>query len=72
MISQKEKKNIRRSTQRSALCKINRQAMRWRSHAIVKPMVVKHALCAGKSFVAVRRIGILLCIVAWIMLSCAA
>jgi len=45
MESQKEKKDIRRSTQRSALCKINRQAMRWRSNAIVKPLVVKHALC---------------------------
>jgi len=45
IISQKEKKNIRRSTQRSALCKINRPSMRWRSHAIVKPLVVKHAHC---------------------------
>ena len=36
MISQK---NIRRNTQRSALCKINRQAVRWHSHAIVKPLV---------------------------------
>ena len=43
MISQE--KNIRRSAQRKALCKINRQAMRLRSHAIVKPLVVKHALC---------------------------
>jgi len=50
MISQKEKKNIRRSTQRSALCKINRQVMRWRSHAIVKPLVVKHALCPVRAF----------------------
>ena len=52
------KKNIRISTQRSALCKINRQAMRCRSHAIVKPLVVKHALCPVR---ALRRIGILLC-----------
>ena len=68
MISQKEEKNIRRSTQRSALCKINRQALACHRKTAGR----KACTLSGKSFVAVGRIGILLCIVTMIMLSCAA